>query len=247
MEFIRKIFDLYRYWQFEVSDTSLYYIAALFSVYYLCRKTEERIKQSFLYPCIFTFFVLFNPITEWILCTYIKEFSNRFQRVYWLIPYTILIAVAVIYIYNSLKERDKRWILAAFLICVTVLSSANKDAIYRTENIYKVQDTLIEVSEYFEKLPKKDVYIFYDNKDLYLTSRQYTGSIKVPDWYQQSMLMSALENVYNGGEISDEFTTLLKQSGIEYMVVQNSLSTFKIEQFFEYETKLSKGYIYRVL
>lgn len=151
----------------------------LCALYYLWKTKGRDIKTTFVYPVIIYACIIFNPFVQWIL---IKKlgFSGRSHRFFWVIPMVLVLAYTAMELLKSVQERKKKTVLFLLLVAMCAMTGRpmGYEAHYRTENIYKVTDSLVDVSAYLQKLQgTNEKKVFFNDDHMGYMARQYDPSL----------------------------------------------------------------------
>lgn len=130
---------------------ALFFIAIL---YIFLKEENKKVKAFFVYfPIIITLITL-NPIFNKLVG---KIFTDTvYWRVYWMIPLGVTIAYgAVKFIKNESENQKNTKIIATIGIIFVIIMSGkfiyNKDNYIKVNNLYKVPDEAIQVTEIIRK------------------------------------------------------------------------------------------------
>ncbi len=184
----------------------------IFAVYFLWQKKGKKIKEIFVYPAIIYACTVFNPFIHWILIEKL-QFSGRTHRFFWVVPMVLVLAYTGIELLGGIKETGKRWGFCAIVvgICVFAGSPMLYEEHYQTENIYKVTDTLVDVSAYLKTIRgTKEKRVFFNDDHMAYMARQYDPSLVLvldtrnleklkemtKDGYTDEEVLSRISNAY---------------------------------------------------
>lgn len=170
--------------------------------------------------------VALNPWAAWYLVEHFN-FSERYFRLFWMIPVVMLYAHAGILLYQKLPKPGKAvlWVLLGGLSLLGLLTVRSKSVgLYHgtgeqkpleiVDNIYKAEDDVVQACDIInsDSDPSTMRYVIYDSK-FYIEARAYCGSIVailVPfftyDWkdldtaIEEGQWRSALRSIYTGRE-----------------------------------------------
>ena len=125
-----------------------YFVMYLFAVLFILIKGERREREIFLPGAAVLLLTVFNPVVPVILDR-IFDVSSEYYRLFWIAPVVILVPyTATIIIYDRPKGSG-RYVAAALTVALLILGG---NYVYAkgfdiAENIYKIPDELIAVSE----------------------------------------------------------------------------------------------------
>ncbi len=223
----------------------LLYLAALLFVLIAGTKRE---KQLFLPSALLLFLTVYNPVFPMVL-NKIFDVNKEYYRFFWIAPVVIIIPYVCA---RLIMMQDKVYRRIAFVIVMFAVLCLSGTFIYaggyqRTDNIYKMPDELLEISELIHEDAKTEypkvlmeynynmemrqydptILLTIDREDyLYVVSQEYTQEMLDDDAYPQYKL---LELLIRHGDISEEmFRQALEQTKTEYMVVSkgNAITPF---------------------
>ncbi len=133
----------------EFKGSGKYIILFFISILYIIfKEKEQKNKALFVYFPIMILLITLNPIFNKIVG---KIFTDTvYWRVYWMIPLGITIAYAAVKFINSQDQKLKKGV-ATVVVIITIIASGkliyNKDNYFKTGNLYKVPDEVLEVVE----------------------------------------------------------------------------------------------------
>ena len=214
----------------------LYIVPYLGCLFYIIQKKDEELKQIFVWPFFISLVTIFNPfIMEWVLKK--LGWRDRYSRFYWIITVMFLCAFMGAKLIVKQKKGAERNILVLFLLCFLYLCSGRATAIELDDNVYKIDQSVIEVSDMIGRNKDTKNPVVLCDADLYYWLRQYDPSVvlavsnKVMDLYrfqsasgidpeeQYKNNKRALSMFTRGVEIDPETANkLLKKNKVQYFV-----------------------------
>ncbi len=269
-EYITSVFQTFKINWDEKNISAPFIMLFLLGVYYIYRSKEKDIKEIFVYPLVFYGLTIFNPFVHWIL---IKKmgFAGRSHRFFWILPMVFVLSWLAVEATCRISDIRKRCLLWFVLVsgCFLAGRPMTLEEHYRTENIYKVTDEVLDISEKLEELEgENEKRVFFNESHINYIIRQYDPSIcLLINPHQFEKLTGIEEDVYLSNP--ENFTDLEKLifyfcnhfSEISYEFVENELREAEIEYLIlNYEEKLlqenqkiqkidtcGRFYIYKVL
>lgn len=168
-EFYRTIFI--NYWWY-----GLFFVIYLGCLLYIAQQKSNVMKQVFVFPFVFLLFTVFNPLLmEPIL--EMTDWRNRYSRFFWMLPVEILSAYLLACLLEKKKRAEERTALAVFVVCLLFLCGGSATKIELDDNIYKLDDSVVEVAELIEAVSDKETPVVFYDEALYYWIRQYDASI----------------------------------------------------------------------
>ena len=169
IEYYKTIFI--NYWWY-----GLFFVIYLGGLLYIARQKSYVMKQVFVAPFLILLFTVFNPLLmEPIL--EITDWRDRYSRFFWMLPVEILSAYLLACLLEKQKRAQERAALGVFVVCLLFLCGGSATKIELDDNIYKLDDSVIEVAEMIDAASdKKNPVVFYD-EELYYWIRQYDASL----------------------------------------------------------------------
>ncbi len=153
-------------------------------------------KKERLFFVVSTFVLIAVCLNPW-MCRYLVDkwgFFTRYFRLFWIIPVSMGYSLAGLKLYGLLSRKG-RWIFQAVLITLMVFAitevvrqtgfsdiytgGEENTGMIPVDNIYKVEDELIEVSNIIEKdsgNPEEMKLTLY-NRDIFIEMRTYNAAI----------------------------------------------------------------------
>lgn len=154
----------------------LYLVLYLGSLFLLCKKKSPIMRQIFLWPFVIMLLTIFNPfLMDFVLNK--LNWRDRYYRFYWLIPVEILCAYMLAVLVAKQKEKESKVIVFLLALCIAYLCGSTAIKIKPSENIYKIDNYVVEVSDLIqEDTDKENPIVLYD-RELYYKIRQYDPSV----------------------------------------------------------------------
>ena len=231
---------------------------AFFAVYLLAviyiLKTEQGNKKYILgYMPIVAFLTVFNPLIAGKIVEKLG-LASRYYRFYWILPIALTLSIVLIeMICKSKKVTDK--LMIAFL-AILLINLAGVKFQYehddRRDNVYKVSDEVIEVSNIIHDYTDKDQITAYYGLNLMMELRTYDASIVTPvgrfQWdFMDEEYISNTSNEEGYGDLYGNFDVLkvMTYVGAEYspQIVHDAFEEYNIECFIRDKAMFSNEYI----
>ena len=216
-----------------------YFVMYLFAVLFILVKGERRDRELFLPGAAVLLVTVFNPVVPLVLDK-IFDVSSEYYRLFWVAPVVILVPYVATLIVYDLTKGSGRHIAAALAVSVFMLGGnyvyANGFDI--AENIYKIPDELIEVSEIIHDDSQKEytkaffeyeynmeirqydpkMLLTVDREDyLYAMNYSYTDEMIADEMRPVNRILALL--VRNQKIKEDDFTRALEETDTEYIVL----------------------------
>ena len=231
---------------------------ALFAVYLVAviyiLKTEQGNKKYILgYMPIVALLTVFNPL---IVGKIVEKLglASRYYRFYWILPIALTLSIVLIdMICKSKKVTDK--LMIAFL-AILLINLAGVKFQYehddRRDNVYKVSDEVIEISNIIHDYTDKEQITAYYGLNLMMELRTYDASIVTPvgrvepDSMDEEAILKLKDeagygNVYGNYDVLKVMTYV----GVEYspQIVHDAFEEYNIECFIRDKAMFSNEYI----
>jgi hypothetical protein len=215
------------------------YVAALV---YVCIFGSRREKEIFI-PCsVFLILTVYNPLAPVVLDRFF-DVNSEYYRFFWIAPVIVLVPYLFTKLIFYTEKKEVRFITAAIILCICLVSGkfVYADGIKLAENIYKMPDELIEISEIIHedssaKYPKAFLEYEYnmqmrqydpkmlltvDREDyLYAVQNPYTDEMLEDESHPQYRLLATFVRLQ---PISEEaFLDALEATKTEYVVLNRN-------------------------
>lgn len=195
---------------------------------------NQRLKRYILYPSAVILFIINNPLSITLIVQSGLMSSNRYVRLYWLIPFAFMGA----YLCCLLIEKGLKWrkyVLAVLCVVVIIITGKymfTQENYMPKTNLYNLPDAVIEICDFIEEDAKRDGKEMRNARILTSSRyspyiRQYNGEIKIlfgryVDWESPySSMASALIQSMDEPELDvKKITDGAKETGCSYIVVE---------------------------
>lgn len=248
--FLSAIESLKYVWNRVNSYTPVFMIFFLAMVY-LWTNEDKYVKRYLIYPIAIAVLILLNPVVTWLLIEKLG-YNTRVHRFFWIVPVTFILS----YICMSILERYKKaCFLLAFILVLWVIQGRSfyEDQHYKTENIYKVENEVIEISQAMHEISGAESDTIYINEiHPNYTVRQFDPSLRlVSEPGQMDAIMSAanLKELYENEEEPFNYTIYAYFYGhysvkeeVLYKAIQNTQIEYLILNYEETDL-LDKGWV----
>lgn len=169
LEFYRTTFMNY-WWN------GLFFVIYLGGLVYILQQKSKEMKQVFVAPFVILLFTVFNPLVmEPIL--EMTDWRNRYSRFFWMLPVEILSAYILACFVERQKRGEARAAMVVFTACLVFLCGGSATEVELDDNIYKIDNRVIEVAEMIEAASEQENPIVFYDEDLYYWIRQYDPSL----------------------------------------------------------------------
>lgn len=251
-------------WNRVNSYTSIM-ILLFFALVFLYLKGNKCEKAYFVYPGIFYLFVLLNPVVDWILINRLG-FESRMHRFFWALPITFILAYVCLKVCRDKKKQGV--FLLGFIMVLWLIQGRTPwdEEHYLTENIYKVENKVVELSKAMHEIDESEYFKVYINEiHPNYTIRQYDPAfqlISVPRSIDYIMSEARLEELskeqpssqyalagYFYGHYQVDMEALygyIKALQIKYLILDYEEKEFVAKGWVELAAKTEDYYIYRV-
>lgn len=259
LQFVKTCFSLY-------ADKLLFVGIFFACILFLLTRHKNTEKQIATY-ILFLFVTIFNPILVNIFFRFV-DMDEVYYRFFWLLPINFLIAYFCISLSDSVSGIWKK--IGFYAICISLIGFLgvpviSKDSLTNLpDNLYKVSDEVLEISEYIHQNSEEDAPTVAIDSSLLMVIRQYDPSLMLstlrdfslcwngspqfqfgqnsPRYPTQKALMDVL---YGGNtENTDAFIAAIQDTQTDYLVfskavpIQEYLSSLGISYVAETEAYL---------
>lgn len=252
----------------EKNISAPFVILFLLGVYYIYRTKKQNIKEIFVYPVLIYGITIFNPFIHWILI-WKMGFNGRSHRFFWVIPMVFVLSWLAAEAVFQMKSQGMRLVL--FLILIGICLFTGRPMYYeehfKTENIYKVTDETLEISNKLKEIEgEREKNVIINNHNINYFIRQYDPSIcliesprRIEDLEQVSELDYENDLQKKANEIvvgyfhnhykaeASEVYTALKEKNVEYLVLDYKEDTLEKMNYIKQVAFCGSFNIYKVL
>lgn len=252
LQFVKTCFSLY-------SENLLFVGIFFVGLLFLLTREKNMEKQIAIYS-LFLFATILNPILVNIFFRYV-DMDEVYYRFFWLLPINLVIAYLFIRLADRCSSIWKKLSFYAICICIVGLLGVpvitTGDLTSLPDNLYKVPDDVLEISEYIHADSEEDSPTLAVDNGLLMIIRQYDPSLKlsilrdfslcwngIPQFqYKRESAkyptQEALMNVLYGGntEDTDAFIQAIQDTQTDYLVFS------KVVPIQEYLTSLGATYV----
>ncbi|MCI6044204.1 hypothetical protein MR857_12965 [bacterium] len=217
----------------------------LFAIFFLMSSPKKEHKMLSIYT-LFLFATIFNPI---LIKYFFVQFNmdDVYYRFIWLLPVNILLAYFFIHCIDRGNSSAQKLLIILCMVCAIIFTGNPvkywKSAIAFPDNLYKVTDDVLEISEYIHQDAEEKNPLIAVSSDLIMTIRQYDASLiltldrdMVICWqgspnfqdlvyHEQYSTQKAIMDVIYGGDTShpEEFQAAIQSTSTQYLVYSNQL------------------------
>lgn len=209
------------------------FLAAL--LYLLVYEKRKPVRILFVYVPTVVLLLFFNPLFFRFFYGVVGE--EIYYRICWLLPITVVIAYAVLFILGSLAGRKR----VAFLVIALAVLMISGKPVYTSErysvaeNPYHVPQQVVDICDAIEVEGREVMAAFPDEFLVYV--RQYTAMVCMP--YGRDVLLgeyNELRLLLKQEEIEVErLAQLAKQSGCHYMILPEETKLLGKMEEYSYE------------
>lgn len=251
----------------RVNSNTPVIILVIFAFFYLWKKKERQINMYLVGPGMLLVLLMLNPFLEYVFVE-LLGLDDRIHRFYWIIPITFILAFACLELLYTTKA--KAGFLLCFVLAVWVVMGRNvyDEEHYVTENIYKIEDKVIELSHTMHEIEDADTFrVFVNEIHPNYTIRQYDPSFllitraRELDAAMSSQELESLSTVpdasplnilagYFYGHCSIDLTLVqnaVNAYGIQYLILDYEDLALDMQDWVERVAETDDYYIYKVI
>lgn len=172
-----------------------YFILYLGCLLYLGRYGSKLMKQIFVWPFVILLVTVYNPLVMGFVLG-MTDWSDRYYRFFWLMPVGILYAYMFATIIDKQQRKDAKFAIVLLVACMVLLCGNTQIKEVPDENIYKMDDYILELSELIEEEKTADQPVVVFDRNVYYQIRQYDATIL--------MAVNNVEMTLYGEKMADE-------------------------------------------
>lgn len=209
------------------------FLAAL--IYLLIYEKRKPVRILFLYVPTLVLLLFFNPLFFKFFYGVVGD--EIYFRICWLLPVTIVIAYAVIFILEKLRGRKQIcFAVAAFAVIIVSGKLVYSNQLYsRAENAYHVPQEVVDICDAIQVEGREVMAAFPGEFLLYV--RQYTPMVYMP--YGREVIMGEYDEFFllmESEEIPvEKLAELAKQSGCHYVILPEKTKLIGDMKDYSYE------------
>lgn len=178
------------------------YFAAL--VFILLRGTDKE-KKIFIPMSVLMLITVYNPLFPLVLSKF-ADINSEYYRFFWMTPVLILVPYVITIIIISMLNGEIKH-KKSILILMIIVFAFSSDYIYRDgiclpENIYKVPDEMIEVSELIHSDSEDEYPKAFLEYEYNMQMRQYDGKMLLT--IDREDYLYAISSPYTDEMINDD-------------------------------------------
>ncbi len=233
--FWEKCLEILEYSWDRVNSNTPVIILVMFALFYLWKKKDRQVNAYLVYPGAVLILLMLNPFLEYVL---VERFGldDRIHRFYWIIPITFVLAFACLELIRKTKARAG--FLLCFILAVWVIMGRNiyDEEHYATENIYKVEDDVIELSQVMHDVTEAETFrVYFNEVHINYTIRQYDpsflliGNARSLDEYMTNLDLEALSTTADASPLYVLSGYFYGRYAIDLTLVQNAVNAYGIE------------------
>lgn len=180
LEFYKVTFT--NYWWY-----GLFFVIYLVALVYIVRQKAGLMKQIFVWPFLILLITIFNPLVmEPIL--QMTGWQDRYSRFFWMLPVELLCAYVLACVIEKQQCKEEKLAIAVFVGCLIFLCGSSATKLELDDNIYKIDQTVIDVADRLSELSEKENPVVFYDEDLYYWIRQYNPSFVAALPYSQMVI-----------------------------------------------------------
>lgn len=187
------------------------------AVVLLLKKWGKEKRDFFIITVIASVLLVYNGVTYYV--TTILGEGDTYYRFFWMCPMVLLVAVVMTEILSTIKKGSRYlFILLVVVMCLAFSSKPLSNWSNIPENVYQVDDEVIEVSDAIMKLKEGEYTTIIDNNNLRNELRQYNAKIGFTetDALELSNILHLLDTNYPGRSLM----SYLQANNSEYVVLE---------------------------
>ncbi len=230
--YLHKCLELY------MSGTG-YLLMYLLAVVYILVKGDKRDKELFLPGALVLLFTVYNPLVPLVLDK-VFDVASEYYRLFWIAPVVILVPYVAVKIVSQLPTKGGRIASIVLVIAMFILGGnfVYAKGIDVAQNIFKIPDELIEISEMIHNDSKSTYAKAFFEYEYNMEIRQYDPKMLL--CIDREDYIYAMNYTYTDEMLSDEeppvnrilallvrnqnidpevFTDALEATGTEYVVL----------------------------
>ena len=175
LQFIKQLITTY------TLDNKFWFLYAFFAcVIIICFLRSKNFRTIFVWPVVLFLVLVFNPVSFVVFDKLHIISSGRFYRFLWILPLAITISFLLTWITFKFKNK------IAIICCVVAFSAIlvflgsyeNTRSVYKkAENIYKIPNNIIELSEAVHDDYTGDTPVLYYNDWMLMYYRTYDANV----------------------------------------------------------------------
>lgn len=182
--FLEQIRYIYRLFS-ENGPVMTGFVIAICYLMYMSK--NKLLKKYFIYPTIVVLIVINNPITINLLVDSEFLVRERYVRLYWLIPVSMLIAYTCTMIMERCQEKKRKYAVGFLMVCLIVISGNymfQSGNFQSASNLYKLPQEAVDVTDRIVQDVEESGAKIQDTRIVVDGSlsgyiRQYNGEIKL--------------------------------------------------------------------
>lgn len=228
LEFYRTIFT--NYWWY-----GLFFVIYLGGLVYIVQQKSALMKQVFVWPFVILLFTVFNPLVMEPVLQMI-DWRNRYSRFFWILPVEILSAYMLARLVEGQRRIEEKTAMVIFVVCLVFLCGSSATEVELDDNIYKLDQSVIEVAEMIEEASDKENPVVFYDEELYYWIRQYDpaliAALKDPEMNLYRWL--SLEEIDTTEQYKNERRALsmfVRGVEVEPEIVNQAIESRKVDFF----------------
>ena len=140
-------------WVLFVGDGKVVVTTLIVMLLFLLWPGNKKLKQFLLYPSLVILIFINNPLSIYYIVDKNLMTYNRYVRLYWLLPISLVLAFLCV----KLVTKAKKWKrIAVALICAGIIIYTGnymftEESYTKMTNFYKIPDDVIEICDFIEE------------------------------------------------------------------------------------------------
>ena len=184
----------------EYSGQCFYLVLYLAALIFIFLKGDKGLRGIFIYPAVITVLTVYNPFLP-VIINHFFDVNQEYYRLLWISPVIIAVSFALTLCISEFAKTSAAhlaYFIAAVLLLIGLGSFVYSDGYVRSENVYKLPQEIISVSEALHKDSDKAFPKAAGDFELSMQLRQYDATILLTGTREEYL------NILNGTEV-DEF------------------------------------------
>lgn len=220
-----------------------YFVMYLIALAVLIASATERDRKLFLLPGLCGIVTIYNPFVPAVL-EKLFDVSSEYYRLFWIAPVIVLVPYALTTLIMRVKPGGERRFVTAVVIAAFVLGGnfVYADGIELAQNIYKIPDELIEISQIIHADSGSEYAKAFFEYDYNMEIRQYDPKMLLA--IDREQYLYAVNYTYTDdmlGEDSDPANRILAPL-VRNIKIRKSRFTGALEETKTQYVILSKGH-----
>ena len=225
LEFIKELIKTY------TSSGMFAYLFAFFVCVIVVSFIHKKYRITFTWTTVIYLLLAFNPVSFKVFEKLGLISTARFYRFLWILPVSLLIAFVLTFFITKIKRKAIALtfvVLAGLLLIFLGDLNQTKAFYFKSTNIYKVPDNIIEISEAIHNDFDGEKPVLYYNDWIMMFYRTYDPAVESYRYRGESAANMSDEEIYAAIENGDVRKVL------ERVIIYNNKDILEADAFKEY-------------